>query len=243
MKKLTLVALITMMTLALLPVGTSTTVAQDDDACFNRGGQINEETGECEIRSGVEIIVNYPVELAQEAPFIAETMDEFVDSTRRAFADNWIAYGLEDPFGLAWYLQIDYQIFRYDENLVSVNFGLSDYTGGAHGNLVYESFVFDKQTEQVLSLDDVFAEGALEEIAPVVQDRLIEDMGEMADASWIEDGTAPEPANYRNFVLGAEGVTFFFPPYQVAAYAAGPQSVTLSYDEILNLLAVELSAQ
>ena len=44
-------------------------------------------------------------------------------------------------------------------------------------------------------------------------------------------GADPTPDNYRNWNITADGLLITFDEYQVAAYAAGPQTVIVPYSE------------
>ncbi len=79
-------------------------------------------------------------------------------------------------------------------------------------------------------------------IAPLVQASLAAQLGDMADAAWIEEGASPDPANYQDWLLTPEALTFIFEPYQVAAYAAGPQTVSIPLTEIAGLLAPQFQS-
>lgn len=49
----------------------------------------------------------------------------------------------------------------------------------------------------------------------------------MSDRDWIAKGAAPDAINFENFVLLRDRLHIEFPSYQVAAYAAGPQTVEI----------------
>jgi hypothetical protein len=102
--------------------------------------------------------------------------------------------------------------------------------------------VFDLAQEQQVMLDDLFTstEDALAVISPIVQADLTAQMDEdLADPQWIEDGTGTNPDNYQNFVLTEDSLIFFFPPFQVAPYAAGAFEVTIPLADISSVLAPE----
>jgi hypothetical protein len=42
----------------------------------------------------------------------------------------------------------------------------------------------------------------------------------------------PTPENYRNWNIATDGLMITFDEYQVAAYAAGPQTVVVPYSEL-----------
>jgi hypothetical protein len=52
----------------------------------------------------------------------------------------------------------------------------------------------------------------------------------------ITQGAAPTPDNYRSWNITPDGLLITFDEYQVAAYAAGPQTVTVPYSELKSLI-------
>ena len=86
----------------------------------------------------------------------------------------------------------------------------------------------------------MFVNGAvpLEIISKLAQEDLKKQLGDMTDASMLEAGTtAATPDNYKNWALTPNSLIFFFDPYQVAAYAAGPQKVEIPFTTLHTLLA------
>src|SRR5215216_549177 len=50
------------------------------------------------------------------------------------------------------------------------------------------------------------------------------------------DGAQPTPGNYRNWNITPNGLMITFDEYQVAPYAAGPQTVAVPYSELRSLI-------
>lgn len=149
-------------------------------------------------------------------------------------------------------LLIDFTIASRTNDFVSVREqGMSD-TGGAHPLPIDASFVYDTHAQQVIALDNLFADpgSTRKRLAEFARAALTKKM--MAQASkrnegspqaieeWkanarqmIDDGTKPTADNFSNFVVRAgtqpsdpsPGMTLIFPPYQVAAYVYGTQAV------------------
>jgi hypothetical protein len=150
----------------------------------------------------------------------------------------------EFPTSAGYFLSIGYDEYRFSNDIISLLFTISDYTGGAHPNSYYRTFTFDLVEEHVLTLDDVFVNtaDALSVISPLVQQNLLTQAGDMSDPTWIEQGTGFVPENYQNFAITPDELIFFFPPYQVAAYAAGPQEVHLPLEQIGSVLAAAFNS-
>ena len=48
----------------------------------------------------------------------------------------------------------------------------------------------------------------------------------------FQQGAEPTPDNYRNWNITSDGLLINFDEYQVAPYAAGPQTVTVPYSAL-----------
>jgi len=141
-------------------------------------------------------------------------------------------------------LLIDYRVSASSPAFISVRGqGMMD-TGGAHPMPLDASFVFDRQAQRVLSLDGLFVdppsarklladfarkalEGKLlaqapgkDEATPNMRQEWLDNMRGMIDA-----GTEPEAKNFGQFQVDAGGLLLVFPPYQVAPYVYGTQTV------------------
>ena len=129
--------------------------------------------------------------------------------------------------------------------------GLMD-TGGAHPQPIIGTFVFDMQAHKVLALDDLFTDPASTRtmLAAYARKALYASLldkvpgGDKTSpkvrASWqanmrgmIDPGTAPTKANFSHFLINAGNLerpmslTLVFPPYQVAPYVYGVQTVAV----------------
>jgi hypothetical protein len=229
MKKLGIVIIL----LALLPL--SALHAQDDPCYANNGSP--DETGQCFITGGLDIKLAYPVELA-DYPYADGVVADFLHTLRTTTIQN---YASSDPafLNFPWSLYGTYEIYQFSETVLSINFTLGEYTGGAHPNSYFHSFTFDLAAEQELELADIFAPDSdpFSVIGPLVQADLILQQGGNADPTWIEEGTGTNPDNYQEFALNEDSLILFFPPYQVGPYALGQFAVVLPLADLDSILA------
>lgn len=129
--------------------------------------------------------------------------------------------------------------------------GIQD-TGGAHPIPVQAAFVYDRKANKLITLDDLFADpdAARKALANFAHDTLLKKF--MAQApkpgegspealrEWqanmvqmLNEGTRPTTVNYSLFLVRGDhaanaaspGITLVFPPYQVAPYVYGAQTV------------------
>lgn len=124
------------------------------------------------------------------------------------------------------------------ETLISVSGGYSTYTGGAHPNSILMSWNFDLETGEFFEPEVLDESGELREYvhqALLAQVRgMAADMGGTAADFYWED-YADILADWSSYAVSfdEEGMTVGFSPYELAAYAAGPQVFHLTYDQLL----------
>jgi len=135
---------------------------------------------------------------------------------------------------------VAFKSFTASPGLLSVRFEASRDTGGAHPNQGFASFVFDVEHQSVLGLGDLFRDlpAALALLAELAERR----MELVLDGHAFPEGFAPKAENYAVFVIDGQDLVFSFPPYQMASYADGPQTlrVPLAHPRLLPLLSPRL---
>lgn len=202
-----------------------------------------------------QIAINYPA-LAPDAAVLTKALHEHAAAAKREFMQ-----GLPDPQKLPEFasrqlqLLIDYKLTRLDPNFISVRGqGMMD-TGGAHPLPLDATFVFDRQEQRVLALDDLFTDpdaarrtladfsrSALEKKllsqAPGKDEGTPEARKEWLDnmRGMIDDGTRPDAKNFAEFQIDAGGLLLVFPPYQVAPYVYGTQTVQVPLEVFASAL-------
>lgn len=133
--------------------------------------------------------------------------------------------------------------FRYaTDDLISVEFGEGTYSrGAAHGNHLTQVLNFDVKNKKKLALADLFIDKSkyLTAISNYCMKELKE-RSKKADSMILEDqiesGAGPRADNYRAWAITKKGLWITFDPYQVAAYAAGPQYVLVPYSALKDII-------
>lgn len=142
------------------------------------------------------------------------------------------------------YIEVGYQVEYADDDLISVDFSEDTFLGGAHPNHDTFTLTYDLKQGRELKLADLFKPGSkyLQTIADYavrdLKDRKDPESGEslglMTD-DIFSDGAKPTADNYKNWNITKKGLLITFPPYQVAAYAYGPQSVMVPYSVLKDI--------
>ncbi len=126
---------------------------------------------------------------------------------------------------------------RADSKVLSILYHGYTYTGGAHGFPYFWGESYDVFTGELLTLSDVVTQK--DELSDLIWKELSEAYpgetwgGEVNLADWIE------AEDVLSWTLDYNGITFYFNPYDLAAYAYGRQQVTLTFSEYPNLVKEE----
>ena len=135
-------------------------------------------------------------------------------------------------------LSMSYDVRLGTPDLISVNFGISEYSAGAaHPNGFSVTSNYQIKAGRSLALADLFLPGK-----PYLQFISRYSIGKLkgrltgGDLEWINRGAGPKLENYKNWNLTSTGLEITFDSYQVAAYAEGPQLVFIPYSELKPLI-------
>lgn len=171
-----------------------------------------------------------------------ETVKKIVDQANDEYKKFLLDMSDEDIKSLPGEMNLDHQ-FDYDvvlanDDFVSLNFSNYVFEGGAHGSTNISSINYDLKTNRQLKLADVFEPNSnyLKTISEYSIADLKPRLSEMSDEDWIKKGAEANEENYETWNLTKKGLMITFNAYQVAAYAAGPQTVIIPYDKLKPIL-------
>jgi len=160
---------------------------------------------------------------------MAEVKSEEIDS------DSYVMFTYEQNSSV--------EVLYNRGNLLTLGFWDYWFTGGAHGNYATFLQAFDLQTKKEITLQDVFVPGYEKTIKPALEQAVRNRFGISKSepiGSVLFDN---DIATTENFGLTGKGVVFNYPPYEIAAYAAGEIRLFIPYSEILSLLQPEFAAR
>lgn len=144
----------------------------------------------------------------------------------------------ETPISAGSSLDIKYASIGQKGNIWSLQYNVIGYADGAAHPYHYTlTFNYDLQNIKQLTLDDIFVPGSnyLQVLSDISKAELTtRDIG--FDAGF-QQGAEPTAQNYRNWNLSNEGfLVITFDEGQVAAYAAGPQVITIPFSSLSAVL-------
>lgn len=134
-------------------------------------------------------------------------------------------------------------LFYEDENILSIAANQYYYAGGANGFSYFATLSYDKGSQKILTIDDIFVdtEAGLSALSDFAREELPKVL-QAPDVEWIARGTASEANNYANYnfvhnnVGELSGLNIHFPEYQVSAGFEGSQTLFVPYDVFGELL-------
>jgi hypothetical protein len=140
-------------------------------------------------------------------------------------------------------LDIGYEIRYATDDLISVEFSEGSYeAGAAHGNSNTTVMNYDVKNGKKLTLADLFNPNA--KYLSAISAYCIKDLRDqskkykdaMLDEEMMKTGASPRADNYRAVAITKKGLWVTFDPYQVAPYAAGPQTVLVPYSALKDII-------
>ena len=176
----------------------------------------------------IQIRVHYPeTGNAKVDADVAEWARQLVDTFQTT-------YGEEPDLGVPYELESTYSTTHASPSVLSIIWKTASYTGGAHGSLEISTTTYDMKTGSLIDLYDVFGnlDIALDQMGRYSAKVLARSLGDMYNEDMLRSGTAPEAENFSAFALIPAGIRIFFQPYQVAPWAAGPQTVDIPLDAL-----------
>ena len=211
------------------------------------------ETGD-----GYIIGISYPRSV-EKYPGLAAAMQAYADESRAQLMQALRtpeADGGDPTVPGPYDLSLAFVELHSSPEVVAVAADGSSYLGGAHGQPLVRRFVWLPAHDRMLTARELVpTEAGWHAISRYVRDRLFDDLSARreadgadpaeredamrGEAAMIEQGTAPDPANFDQFEPipgdggGLAGLRFVFPPYQVGPYAAGTRMVDVPAEVLL----------
>jgi hypothetical protein len=121
-----------------------------------------------------------------------------------------------------------YEIHFASPDLISLMFGYSTYSGGAHPNHFTAGFTYDLKRGAQVTLPELFAPKS--NYLKVISSYSIKELKKLETADGAETGAAPKLQNFKSWSLTPQGLRIVFDPYQVGPYVAGAHKVLVPYD-------------
>jgi hypothetical protein len=167
-----------------------------------------------------------------------QSIDEMVQAEMRGFKDGLAQ--LPDEPGLdetGSSLIFDFVSTNTNNGILSVLMRVSFYTAGAaHPGHYSRAVNYNYRTGKLLAMGDLFISGA--DFLDPIATACLKDLKARGVLGW-EDGALPKADNYQVWNITPDGLQITFDEYQVAPYASGPQTVTIPYTALNDIIRQE----
>lgn len=208
------------------------------------GNSIQRKTDLADINASWPVMGIARVDEESEA-FVKTRVDAFVAETEE-LARDLKALAAEEgtsesavPQLFPYELTISNEVTYPSTRVASILWNVWSFTGGAHGQLDIVANNYDRSTGFPVLLEDLFVDPQLAvlQFSKTARSQLAEKDDAAEDGAGLPDemllaGTEPVEDNFKTFIVTPGGIRIHFQPYQVAPWAAGPQSVEVSLDEL-----------
>ncbi len=132
---------------------------------------------------------------------------------------------------------VRYSLLSPSLDFISIKFDMDGYIqGAAHPYHLSRTLNFDLEHGEEIGLDSLFLPGS--DYLVVIANFCATELAtrDIGFDEMFSQGAAPTPENYRNWNITPDGLLITFDEYQVAPYAAGPQTVVVPYTELSALI-------
>ncbi len=220
--------------------------AQKENVNFTNGAKLEKQTFAEENKTRMfELKASYPKIIGADSTItniFNQRVRSLVIGELNEFKKHMLEQAAEElkfakERGVTNYSEINYSVELANDKVISIWFGNSTYSGGAHPNSHSFTFNFDLEKGKELKLNDLFQpdSGYLKRISSYSVADLKRQQSDYSDNDWISRGAGPTAKNFNSWNITKTGLRFNFDPYQVAAYVAGPQSVTISFGTLKDI--------
>lgn len=135
---------------------------------------------------------------------------------------------------VAWKDQTKLLIRCNSHGLLSYTIESAQFSGGAHGGIIYRNAIIDLKTGEKMDEEDLFNEASLPLINNMVLKKLelqnkVETPEDLEQIGYFD---VTQIGQYKNFYLSDKGLVYTFNEGEIGAYSLGTIEVTLSFQDL-----------
>lgn len=195
------------------------------------------ETAQEKINNYIEGLVSTKMQRYTSEQLVATNN---LDSIGDAFIGRFNQLLIDFPeYKQRWSYNLEGAIAYDSADIITIEFNLYTYTGGAHPNaeVTYDSF--HAHNGERLQLTDIVSD--VGKLAALAEEKFRQQKELPPDADLGEAGYTFENNQFalnENFGVLEEGIIFYYNDYEIAPYAMGPTEILITYDELGDLLKI-----
>lgn len=186
---------------------------------------------DCLLSSGSCVTLRLGEEDAARYPVLADVLAKKAEEELQVMADQvekLEQWARED--GREGYCdECDIIVERADGNILSIRKTYYEYSGGVHPNNCTRGLNLNPASGEEYTLNDIMTDTT--DLLGRIEEKLFETYP--AEIFYAEQGKVLEEYTTEQLVwiLGYQGITFYFSPYDIAPYVAGTLTATIWFDE------------
>jgi Deacetylase PdaC/Protein of unknown function (DUF3298) len=167
----------------------------------------------------------------------ATTKTGSIEALAKGFIKEYETLTAEDADApsMGWSFEGSGDTLLISPKVISIYYQVYSFTGGAHGNSNINYLNFNAQTGDLLELNDIVSDTtALKKIAELKFEKTQKQFAKDNDFEYDRTSYFWEKPFYlpANIAVTKTGLLFMYNPYEAAAYALGPISFDLTWQEL-----------
>lgn len=168
---------------------------------------------------------------------VATTKTGSIEELSKGFIKEYETLAAEDADApsMGWEYDGSGDTLLISPKVISIYYQVYSFTGGAHGNSNISYLNFNAQTGDLLKLTDIVSDTtALKKIAELKFEKTQKEFAKDNDFEYDRASYFWEKPFYlpANIAVTKTGLLFMYNPYEAAAYALGPISFDLTWQEL-----------
>ena len=172
-----------------------------------------------------------PGEKSKERLTIEQITDKFINEYDTFLKDN-------KDYNLGWMTEIQGNPEFSNTKIICYSISNVYFLGGAHPNSSLTYLNFERENGRLVFIPDLFSPGFEEKLNKAVDAEFRKSKNlNPGDDLTDKVGLFNNKITYNNnFAVLREGIRFYYNPYEIAPYAAGPFEVTVPYETIQDII-------
>jgi hypothetical protein len=166
---------------------------------------------------------------------IKQTIDTFVNNIK-----DYDLSSVPEEFTTSF--ESGFEIYYSQDDIFSFSYDIYEYVAGAaHPYSYSKAMNLNLSNTKRIGLSDMFKKG--DKDLKIISDFCHNDLKKQGkengydfDEEMFKEGLDPTAENFQNICITPDGLYIIFNAYQVLAYVFGPQSVTMPYSELKNII-------
>lgn len=172
---------------------------------------------------------------------MADEFDSYIESYQETFPDSIAAenkmYIDKSPYIYQWNYERTYEVTNNEHALLCVKISGLSYEGGVQGNNTLHYQVFNLQTGELISLEELFNKSANKELTAIAEKQLRANRKIDENGFLTESGFFVKRLELKDeFFISHSGIGFTYNPSEIAPKIFGPVTIFLKWDQVKSLI-------